>query len=142
MQALTADAVAAGGRLVTGGERIGNVGDFWAPTVIADAPLEARAMNEEPFGPIALTRRFTEPEEALAEANRLPYGLAAYAFTRDRARAALVRGEIESGLVGLNTFGVTWPETPFGGVKESGYGSEGGPEGLEAYLVTKLVSET
>jgi succinate-semialdehyde dehydrogenase/glutarate-semialdehyde dehydrogenase len=142
MQALTADAVAAGGRLLTGGQRIGNVGNFWAPTVVADAPLEARAMNDEPFGPIALTRRFTEPEEALAEANRLPYGLAAYAFTRDRARAALVRGGVESGLVGLNTFSVTWPETPFGGVKESGYGSEGGSEGLEAYLVTKLVSET
>jgi succinate-semialdehyde dehydrogenase/glutarate-semialdehyde dehydrogenase len=141
MQALTADAVAAGGRLLTGGQRIGNVGNFWAPTVIADAPTQARAMNEEPFGPIALTRRFAEPEEALAEANRLPYGLAAYAFTRDRARAALVRDGLESGLVGLNTFSVTWPETPFGGVKESGYGSEGGSEGLEAYLVTKLVSE-
>jgi succinate-semialdehyde dehydrogenase/glutarate-semialdehyde dehydrogenase len=141
LRALTADAVAAGGRLATGGERIGNVGNFWSPTVIADAPLEARAMNEEPFGPVALTRRFIEPEEALAEANRLPYGLAAYAFTRDAARAQLVRAGIESGLVGLNTFSVTWPETPFGGVKDSGYGSEGGSEGLDAYLVTKLVSE-
>ncbi|HET6971949.1 MAG TPA: NAD-dependent succinate-semialdehyde dehydrogenase [Phenylobacterium sp.] len=141
MRRLTADAVATGGRLATGGQRIGNVGNFWAPTVIADAPLEAQAMNDEPFGPIALTRRFAEPEEALVEANRLPYGLAAYAFTRDRARAELVRHGIESGLVGLNTFSVTWPETPFGGVKDSGYGSEGGSEGLEAYLVTKLVSE-
>ncbi len=141
MRVLAAYAVAAGGRLLTGGERIGNVGNFWAPTLIADAPPQARVMNEEPFGPLALTHRFTEPEAALAEANRLPYGLAAYAFTRDAARAQLVRGGIESGLVGLNTFSVTWPETPFGGVKDSGYGSEGGSEGLEAYLVTKLVSE-
>jgi succinate-semialdehyde dehydrogenase/glutarate-semialdehyde dehydrogenase len=141
MQALTADAVARGGTLTTGGERLGNVGNFWAPTLIADAPLDCRAMNEEPFGPIALTRRFDEPEEALAEANRLPYGLAAYAFTRDAARARLTREGLESGLVGMGTFSVTWPETPFGGVKESGYGSEGGVEGLDAYLVTKLVSE-
>jgi len=141
MRDLIADAVERGGRLATGGQRLGNVGAFWAPTVIADAPLESRVMNDEPFGPIALTRRFSEPEEALAEANRLPYGLAAYAFTRDRDRAELVRGGIESGLVGLNTFSVTWPETPFGGVKDSGYGSEGGSEGLDAYLVTKLVSE-
>jgi succinate-semialdehyde dehydrogenase/glutarate-semialdehyde dehydrogenase len=141
MRALTSDAVEQGGRLVTGGEAIGDAGYFWSPTVIAEAPLSARAMNEEPFGPIALTRRFDEPEEALAEANRLPYGLAAYAFTQDRGRAELVRQGFESGLVGLNTFGVSWPETPFGGMKESGYGSEGGSEGLDSYLTTKFISE-
>lgn len=141
MERLVADAQAQGGRLAAGGSRRGNAGWFFEPTVIADAPLSAAAMNEEPFGPLALTRRFDEPEEALSEANRLPYGLAAYAFTRDSARAELARRGVESGLVGLNTFAVTWPETPFGGVKESGYGSEGGSEGLDAYLVTKFVSE-
>jgi len=139
--ALIDDAKAQGGELLTGGERIGNAGNFFKPTVLADAPLSSRIMNDEPFGPIALTRAFDEPEEAIAEANRLPYGLAAYAFTRDTARAELIRRDIESGLVGLNTFAVTWPETPFGGVKDSGYGSEGGSEGLEAYLVTKFMSE-
>lgn len=139
--ALIEDAKAQGAAVLTGAERIGNAGNFFKPTVIADAPLSARVMNDEPFGPIALTRAFDEPEEAIAEANRLPYGLAAYAFTRDSARAELIRRDIESGLVGLNTYAVTWPETPFGGVKDSGYGSEGGSEGLEAYLVTKFMSE-
>jgi succinate-semialdehyde dehydrogenase/glutarate-semialdehyde dehydrogenase len=139
--ALIEDAKTHGASVLTGGERIGNAGNFFKPTVIADAPLSSRVMNDEPFGPIALTRAFDEPEEAIAEANRLPYGLAAYAFTRDTARAELIRRDIESGLVGLNTYAVTWPETPFGGVKESGYGSEGGSEGLEAYLVTKFMSE-
>jgi succinate-semialdehyde dehydrogenase/glutarate-semialdehyde dehydrogenase len=141
VSALIEGAKAHGGEVLTGGERIGNAGNFFKPTVIADAPLASRIMNDEPFGPIALTRAFDEPEEAIAEANRLPYGLAAYAFTRDTARAELIRRDIESGLVGLNTFAVTWPETPFGGVKDSGYGSEGGSEGLEAYLVTKFMSE-
>lgn len=141
MEALTRDAVACGARLAAGGTRRGNAGWFWEPTVLADVPLAARAMNEEPFGPMALTQAFDEPEEAIAEANRLPYGLAAYAFTRDGARAELVRRDIESGLLGVNTFAVTWAETPFGGVKESGYGSEGGAEGLDAYLTTKLVSQ-
>jgi succinate-semialdehyde dehydrogenase / glutarate-semialdehyde dehydrogenase len=141
MERLVADAVAQGGQLTTGGARRGNAGWFFEPTVIANAPLGAAAMNEEPFGPLALTRAFEDPEEAVTEANRLPYGLAAYAFTRDSTRAELARRGMESGLVGLNTFAVTWPETPFGGVKQSGYGSEGGHEGLEAYLVTKFVSE-
>jgi succinate-semialdehyde dehydrogenase/glutarate-semialdehyde dehydrogenase len=141
LDTLVEDATAQGAGLRTGGHRIGNAGNFWAPTVLAEPSLASRVMNEEPFGPIALTRRFTEPEEAVAEANRLNYGLAAYGLTRDPARAALLRRDIETGLMGLNTFAVTWPETPFGGVKDSGYGSEGGSEGLEAYLVTKFVSE-
>lgn len=139
--ALIDDAVAAGGRLVAGGERLFNAGHFRAPALIADVPLNARAMNDEPFGPIALTRRFDTIDEAVAEANRLPYGLAAYAFTRDRDRSAALRRSVESGMIGINSFSLTWPETPFGGVKESGYGSEGGSEGLDAYLVTKFVSE-
>ena len=138
---LVEDAVAAGGRLVTGGERLFNAGHFRAPALVADAPDTARAMREEPFGPLALTRRFGSVDEAIVEANRLPYGLAAYAFTRDRDHVARLRTEIESGMIGINSFSVSWPETPFGGVKDSGYGSEGGSEGLDAYLVTKFVSE-
>jgi succinate-semialdehyde dehydrogenase / glutarate-semialdehyde dehydrogenase len=141
MQSLTAAAVAAGGRVLTGGCRRFHAGYFWSPTTIADLAPEARPMREEPFGPIALMRPFDTVEEGVDAANSLPYGLAAYAFTRDRATAAFVRLEIESGLLGLNTFSITWPETPFGGVKDSGHGREGGSEGLEAYLTTKLVTE-
>jgi succinate-semialdehyde dehydrogenase/glutarate-semialdehyde dehydrogenase len=141
MAALAADAVDRGGRLVTGGTAPSRPGYFWPPTLIDGAPLDCRAMNEEPFGPLALTRRFDEPEEAFAEANRLPYGLAAYVFTQSLALADRARRELECGLVGLNTFAVTWAETPFGGIKDSGYGSEGGSEGLDAYLTTKFVSQ-
>jgi succinate-semialdehyde dehydrogenase/glutarate-semialdehyde dehydrogenase len=135
------DAIAKGGRRVAGGQRLFNSGHFLAPALIADVPADARAMHEEPFGPIALTRRFTTIDEAIGEANRLDYGLAAYAFTDDRARKHRLGAEVESGMIGLNTFSLTWPETPFGGVKQSGYGSEGGSEGLDAYLVTKFVAE-
>jgi succinate-semialdehyde dehydrogenase/glutarate-semialdehyde dehydrogenase len=135
------DAVAGGARLVTGGTRLFNAGNFRAPTLLAEVPLESRAMNEEPFGPVALVRPFGQLDEAIAEANRLPYGLAAYAFTRDRDRIAQLRHEVESGMIGINSFAISAPETPFGGVKESGYGSEGGSEGLDAYLNTKFVAE-
>ena len=116
-------------------------GFFVGPTVLADVPLDARAMNEEPFGPMALIRRFSEDDEALAEANRLPFGLAAYAYTRSAARAARLGSDIESGMVSINHHGIALPETPFGGMKESGYGSEGGVEGLDAYLATKFVTQ-
>lgn len=138
---LVDDAVAHGARAILAGERLGNAGHFRSPALLVDVPREVRAMREEPFGPIALTQRFDDIDEAIAEANRLPYGLAAYAFTRSRDRAARVRHDVESGMIGLNSFSITWPETPFGGIKDSGYGSEGGSEGLDAYLVTKLVSE-
>lgn len=138
---LIADAVERGGRLVGGGERLFNAGHFRTPALVADVPLDAQGMNNEPFGPVAFTRRFGDLDEALTEANRLPYGLAAYAFTNDRKTANHIRGEIETGMLGLNSYSLTWPETPFGGVKDSGYGSEGGTEGLEAYMVTKFVSE-
>ncbi|MGV3481686.1 MAG: NAD-dependent succinate-semialdehyde dehydrogenase [Sphingobium sp.] len=139
--ALIDDAVAQGARLVAGGERLFNAGHFRAPALVADVPLTAQAMHDEPFGPVAFTRRFTTIEDAIGEANRLPYGLAAYAFTQNRDRAAQIRHQVESGMIGLNSFSITWPETPFGGIKDSGYGSEGGSEGLDAYLVTKFVSE-
>lgn len=142
MEALTADAIGAGARVVAGGERGSNQGFFWQPTVIADVPNTARIMNEEPFGPVAVIRRIGSVDEAIAEANRLPYGLAAYAFTRSSANSIRLGEQVETGMLGINNFLINMPETPFGGVKESGYGSEGGSEGLDAYLDVKLVSES
>ncbi|MGU3540819.1 NAD-dependent succinate-semialdehyde dehydrogenase [Methylobacterium sp. A54F] len=141
MEGLVADATAQGAALRTGGKRIGNRGNFFEPTVLTEVPLSARLMNEEPFGPVAAIQRFSEDEEALTEANRLPYGLAAYAYTRSAERAARVASRVESGMLGINHHGLALPETPFGGVKDSGYGSEGGAEALEAYLATKFVSQ-
>lgn len=142
IDAFVKDAVEHGADLKTGGERIGNQGYFYAPTVLADVSREARIMNEEPFGPIAPMQRFTDLDEVLAEANRLEYGLAAYAFTADASRAGKIADQLESGMVGVNSFNISLPETPFGGVKGSGYGREGGVEGLESYLTVKFVSQS
>ncbi|MBM3554571.1 MAG: aldehyde dehydrogenase family protein, partial [Alphaproteobacteria bacterium] len=109
--------------------------------VITDLPLESRLMNEEPFGPLALVRPFKTFDEAITEANRLPYGLAAYAYTRSTRNATAVADALESGMVSINHHGLALIETPFGGVKDSGYGSEGGSEAMEPYLVTKFVSQ-
>ncbi len=141
VEALVADTVAAGGRLRTGGSRIGNEGYFYQPTVLTDVPENARILHEEPFGPVAVIAPFSDREEAMARANATVYGLAAYAFTRSQQDAAFVSRRIESGMVGINTFGVGGTEGPFGGVKESGYGREGGMEGIDAYLTTKLVAQ-
>ncbi|TXM79063.1 NAD-dependent succinate-semialdehyde dehydrogenase [Methylobacterium sp. WL69] len=141
MESLCADAVAKGAELRTGGHRIGNRGNFFAPTVLCDVPVEARIMNEEPFGPVALIQRFSDDEAAYAEANRLPYGLAAYAYTRSVTRATEVAARVHSGMIGINHHGLALPETPFGGVGDSGHGSEGGSEAIEAYLTTKFVSQ-
>jgi succinate-semialdehyde dehydrogenase/glutarate-semialdehyde dehydrogenase len=141
MEALTADAVARGAQLAAGGARIGNRGYFFAPTVLTDAPISARAMNEEPFGPVALVAPFRDYEDAIREANRLAYGLAAFAYTRSAKTMANVSQDLESGMVSINHHGLALPELPFGGVKDSGYGSEGGSEALEAYLNPKLVSQ-
>ena len=140
LEALIADAVAHGARLTTGGRRIGNEGYFFEPTVLADVPVEARIMNEEPFGPVAVINRFGTLDEAIAEANRLPFGLAAYAFTRSGATATRLGNEVEAGMTTINHLGLALPEVPFGGIKESGYGTEGGSEALEAYLDTRFVS--
>ncbi len=140
MEALTADALQAGAKLRLGGKRIGGKGYFFAPTVLSEVPLTARAMNEEPFGPIALMRPFDTAEEAISEANRLPYGLAAYAFTRSAAHARAVTERVQSGMVSINHFGLGTPETPFGGVRDSGYGFEGGSEAIEAYLQPRFIS--
>lgn len=141
METLIADAVQHGASLRTGGKRIGNKGYFFEPTVLADVPVTARAMNEEPFGPVALFARFGDFDEVVAEANRLPFGLASYAFTRSTRTATALASSIESGMLTINHNGLALPETPFGGVKDSGYGSEGGSEGVEAYLNTKYVTQ-
>jgi succinate-semialdehyde dehydrogenase/glutarate-semialdehyde dehydrogenase len=140
MEALTADALQHGAKLRLGGHRIGERGYFFEPTVLSEVPLSARAMNEEPFGPIALMRSFNGLEEAIAEANRLNYGLAAYGFTRSAANARAVIERVQSGMVSINHFGLGTPETPFGGVRDSGYGFEGGSEAIEAYLQPRFVS--
>ncbi|MFM9977387.1 MAG: NAD-dependent succinate-semialdehyde dehydrogenase [Sphingomonadaceae bacterium] len=141
IERMIGDAVAKGATLHAGGERIGNQGFFYAPSVVADSPLDAEIMNEEPFGPVALVNRFAGEETMIAEANRLPYGLAAFAWTTDAKRQRRIAREIEAGMLGINTAVVAGPDTPFGGVKWSGHGHEDGPEGLAACLVTKAVHE-
>ncbi len=142
IESLVQDAVAKGARLLAGGERVGNDGFFYAPTVLADVPDTARIMSEEPFGPVAVLNRFAGIDDAIAKANSLPYGLAAYAFTQSVANIHRLSDEIEAGMFGINSFNISMPETPFGGVKESGLGSEVGTEGLDAYLVTRTISVT
>jgi succinate-semialdehyde dehydrogenase/glutarate-semialdehyde dehydrogenase len=141
MTEMIGDAEANGARIASGGSAIAGDGNFWQPTLLADVPNSARIMNEEPFGPIAVTQRFETFDEVVAAANRLPYGLAAYAYTRSAERATRIGDAIEAGMIGINFSQLTGPETPFGGVKESGHGSEGGIEGLEGYLVTKYVAQ-
>ncbi|MEV7144264.1 NAD-dependent succinate-semialdehyde dehydrogenase [Streptomyces tauricus] len=140
MERLTADAVARGAKVLTGGERLDRAGYFFAPTVLTDVPADADLLHEEPFGPLAPLTAFTDLDEALATANALPYGLAAYGFTRSAATAERLCDELEAGILSVNHCGGSVPEAPSGGVKDSGYGREGGPEALDAYLVTKRVS--
>ena len=140
MKALTENALAKGATLVTGGQTVGAAGgNFFAPTVLLDVPLDADAFNQEPFGPLALVHGFDDLQQAIQEANRLEYGLAGYAFTRSLKNAHLISRELQVGMLWMNQPATPWPEMPFGGVKDSGYGSEGGPEALEAYLNTKAV---
>ena len=136
------DAEKSGAKVTTGGESIGNSGNFFSPTVIADAPLSARVMNEEPFGPLAIVNRFTDLDAAIAEANRLPFGLAGYAFTRSQKTAHRLSHEVEVGMLWINQPALPTAEMPFGGVKDSGYGSEGGPEAMESYLNTRAIALT
>lgn len=135
------DALAVGAQLVLGGKTAEGAGFFYPATVLTDVPENARVMNEEPFGPIASIVRFDSVEEVIEKANGLSFGLAAFVFTRSIQRATLLADELESGMVSINHFGLAAPETPFGGVKDSGYGSEGGSEGLDAYFTTKFVSQ-
>lgn len=141
MERFVADARDKGARVDTGGGRIGNRGFFFEPTVLSELPLEAEAMNEEPFGPLALINPYASEEAMIEEANRLPFGLAAYAWTSDVKRQRRLADAIEAGMVGINTHGVAAPDAPFGGVKWSGHGSEDGTEGVLACMVTKTVHE-
>lgn len=141
MQAFVTDARERGGRILTGGERIGDRGYFFAPTVIGDATDEFDVMSQEIFGPIAPLSRFEDIDEAIARANSSELGLTAFTFTENERTARILSAEIEAGLVTVNTGGTSQPETPFGGVKQSGYGSEGGIEGLEAYTTRKLINQ-
>ncbi len=141
MDRLISDAVQRGARLHTGGERVGNAGFFYAPSVLSDIPLDALVMNEEPFGPVALINAYAGEEAMIAEANRLPYGLAAFAWTTDGKRQQRLAREIEAGMVGINTNMIAGADSPFGGVRWSGHGAEDGPEGVLACMVTKAVHE-
>jgi succinate-semialdehyde dehydrogenase/glutarate-semialdehyde dehydrogenase len=141
MDAFIGDAVKRGAKLRTGGERIGNKGNFYQPTVLTDVPMEARIQNEEPFGPVAVISPFKGFDDVVAEANRLPFGLASYAYTRSAKTATAIAAAVEAGMMSINHHGLALPEVPFGGVKDSGYGSEGGSEAIEAYLNTKFVSQ-
>ena len=138
--ALIDDAAAKGARVLAGGSK-GDGGFFFQPTLLADVPNEADIMNEEPFGPVAVTRSFSTFDEVIEQANRLPFGLAAFAFTENGRRANLIGDLIESGMVGINTFAISVADAPFGGVKDSGFGSEGGKEGLESYQVVKAIHQ-
>jgi succinate-semialdehyde dehydrogenase / glutarate-semialdehyde dehydrogenase len=140
METLVADAKGRGARVMTGGSRIGNRGNFYPLTVLADVPDDARAMREEPFGPLALVNRVRSIDEAIEKANSVPYGLAGYAFTNSARKADLLAETIEVGNLSINHFVASSAETPFGGVKDSGFGREGGTEGLQGYTVVKNVS--
>lgn len=142
MQELVDDATAAGATVTTGGSRIGDVGYFFEPTVLADVPDHARIMQEEPFGPVAIVNPVSGLDEAIARANSVPYGLAAYGFTNRADYVDEMVERVEAGNVSINTLEASLPETPFGGMKSSGYGREGGTEGLHHYTVVKNVSHS
>jgi succinate-semialdehyde dehydrogenase / glutarate-semialdehyde dehydrogenase len=141
MEKFVHDAKHRGGKIVTGGNRRGNQGYFFEPTVITEVPDDSKVMTEEPFGPLAPIVTFKSFDEVVERANSLPFGLAAYTFTSSMQTATMISDALQSGMVGVNSIAISTPETPFGGVKESGYGSEGGIEGLAAYLNTKFISQ-
>ncbi len=141
MEGMIADAVGKGAELRTGGKRIGNVGNFFEPTVLTGVNKEMRVMNEEPFGPLAVIAPFSGMDDVIAEANRLPFGLASYAFTGSTRTAGRVAAAVEAGMMTINHIGLALPEVPFGGIKDSGSGSEGGSEAIESYLNIKFVTQ-
>jgi succinate-semialdehyde dehydrogenase / glutarate-semialdehyde dehydrogenase len=142
IESLVQDAVGHGGKIQTGGNRVGNKGYFFEPTVVTDVPKTARAMNDEPFAPLAMISPFSKFEDAAEEANRLPFGLASYAFTKSAKTATAIGAAVEAGMMSINHVALALPETPFGGIKDSGYGSEGGTEGIDAYLSTRFITQT
>lgn len=142
MDRLIADAVGKGAKCLTGGARHNDDGGFYyQPTILTDVPLNADIMHEEPFGPVMIVNRFSSLDDAIEEANRLPYGLAAYGFTASQLKALRMTQEIETGMISINEYGLAYAEVPFNGVKDSGYGSEGGTEALETFQVVKFVSQ-
>jgi len=141
MEQFVEDAKRRGGQVVTGGVRLARPGNFFPPTVVTGLPDDSKLMTEEPFGPVAPIVPFGDADEVLKRANALPYGLASYVFTGSLATAHKVEQSLEAGMVNVNHFGMALAETPFGGVKDSGIGSEGGAETFDGYLVTKFISE-
>lgn len=137
LEAMIADAVDRGAKVALGGRRIGNKGYFFQPTVLTDVPTDAAIMNDEPFGPVAIINRYGSRDAIIDEANRLPFGLASYAYTRSAAHQEALKS-VRAGMMSVNHLGLGMPELPFGGVMDSGYGSEGGSEAIEAYLDTRL----
>jgi succinate-semialdehyde dehydrogenase/glutarate-semialdehyde dehydrogenase len=140
MERLIADARSGGAKVLTGGKRIGNEGYFFEPTIVETPDDSIALMREEPFGPVAIVSRFGDTDEGLARANGLPFGLASFVFTNSLERADRVAAQLQSGMVSINHFGLALAETPFGGINDSGYGSEGGSETFDGYLNTKFVS--
>jgi succinate-semialdehyde dehydrogenase / glutarate-semialdehyde dehydrogenase len=141
MVANVEDARKHGGKVQTGGHPIGEKGNFFEPTVVTELDRKAMAMNTEPFGPLVVINPFKSFDDAVTEANRLPYGLAAYAWTRSAKTANAIAAQVETGMMAINHLGFALPEVPFGGVKDSGYGTEGGADALEPYLVAKFVTQ-
>lgn len=141
VDALVQDAIAQGAHLLTGGTRLNRPGNFYAPTVLVDVPDEARIMHEEPFGPVAIINRFSDLDDAVAKANSTDFALAAYAFTGSQETAKQVSDALDAGMVGINGYGVVFLDSPLGGRRQSGFGSEGGYEGLDAYRIVKFVSQ-
>jgi succinate-semialdehyde dehydrogenase/glutarate-semialdehyde dehydrogenase len=141
LTALVDDAVSGGAKVLAGGGPIQGPGFFFKPTVLTNLADDCRLLCEEPFGPIAMVIPFDDENEAIDKANSLPYGLAAYAFTANADRVIRLGNRIESGMLGINTFAIAHAETPFGGVKDSGYGLEGGSEGIDAYMGTKFIAQ-
>ena len=141
MDAAVADAGKHGGKVRAGGHRIGKEGNFFEATVVTELADDAQAMNVEPFGPLAIINPFATFDDAVKEANRLPFGLAAYAWTRSAKTANAIATQVETGMMSINHVGLGIPEVPFGGVKDSGYGSEGGSEAIEPYLNPKFVTQ-
>ena len=141
IDSLVRDARDSGAQVLAGGERIGSSGNYFAPTLLAEVPQRARVMSEEPFGPIAAVARVDGVDEALRRANELPFGLASYVFTRSIRTATQVSAGLEAGMVNINHSGMAHPELPFGGIKDSGFGSEGGTESFDAFLSTKMISQ-
>lgn len=134
------DAKSRGADVRLGGQAVDGPGYFFEPTILTNLTHDMKIMNEEPFGPVATISTFKDTDAAIAEANRLPYGLAAYAFTSSMKTAHRLGQEIEAGMISINHMGLALPETPFGGVKDSGYGTEGGSEAIESYLETRFVT--